>query len=73
LSLPNGNKSDSNHNTIKVHSFNDNSSYHPLPEGDLSYVYLHWNLDSFANGYVSEINKEYQLESMNCEDKYKFE
>jgi hypothetical protein len=41
LSLPDGNKSDYNHNTIKIPSFNDDNSYHPLPEGDLSYVYLH--------------------------------
>jgi hypothetical protein len=25
---------------------------------------LHWNRDSFANDYVSDINKEYQFESM---------
>jgi hypothetical protein len=64
LSLPDGNKIDSNQNTIKIPSFNDDNSHHSLHECDLSYVYLHWYFDSLANEYVSDINKENQPESV---------
>jgi hypothetical protein len=31
---------------------------------DISHAYLHWNLDSIDNGYITKIDKEYQLDNM---------
>jgi hypothetical protein len=64
FSMADGNIIDSTHDTIKFYSLNGENYYHPLPDLDLPRVSLHCDLDSIANGYVSEINKEYQLESM---------
>jgi hypothetical protein len=48
LSLREGNNLDSNHNIIKVYSFNsDMGNWHlPLHELDFSHFYFHWNLSS---------------------------
>jgi hypothetical protein len=74
FSLPDGNTIDTNHETVKVYSFNSDAwnYYQLLPELDLSPVYLHWDLSSTANGYVCEMMidneviyiKEYPLDSM---------
>jgi hypothetical protein len=55
--LREGNNLDSNHNIIKVYSFNsDMGNWHlPLHELDFSHFYLHWNLSSAGNGFLCEI------------------
>jgi ABC-type microcin C transport system permease subunit YejB len=64
FSLPDRYTVDSNHDPVKIYLFNTEKNWHlALPDLELSYAYLHWNLDNIANGYVSEIEKEYQLES----------
>jgi hypothetical protein len=62
FSLSDDHTIDSNHETIKIYSFNHGNRSNLLPGFDLSYVYLHWNLDSI--NYVSEINKERQFDLM---------
>jgi hypothetical protein len=39
--LHDGNTIDSNHDTAKIYSFNNEYSYEPLPDVDLSYAYFH--------------------------------
>jgi hypothetical protein len=64
FSLPNGHTIEVTHDTVKTYSFNNDNCYEPLPDVDLSYLYLHFDLETIANDYLAEINKEYQLDSM---------
>jgi hypothetical protein len=74
FSQPDGIAIDSNHNTVKLYSFNSDAEnyYQPRPEFHLSHVYFHLDLSSTANRYVCEIMtdkdaiyiKEYPLDSM---------
>jgi hypothetical protein len=74
FSLPDGNTLDTNHDAIKVYSYNRENYYVSLPKLDLSHVFLHSNLSCYiANDYVCETMtenesfnfKEYPLDSMN--------
>jgi hypothetical protein len=58
ISLSDGNTIDSNHDTIKVYSFNRNpgNNIQSLPELDLSHIYLHLDLSStIAYDYVRKM------------------
>jgi hypothetical protein len=65
-SIADGNTLDSHHGLIKFYSFFiDTGNWYHLSHGlDLSHVYLPWVIDSIANGFVCEIEKESELESM---------
>jgi hypothetical protein len=50
FSLPDGDTIEVTHYIVKIYSFNIDNRYVRLLDVDLSFAYLHMNLDNIANG-----------------------